>query len=147
MNFSTDKHMQKIIKEFVERYGTSGLEQALKDYENLQQEYICKNKSAVSKVKICDIYYLEIKGHKIHVHTEHGTFQKYGSLRDELKLLSMHGFVKCNQSCLVSLHKIQSLLGNDIVLTNREHLYMSRHYAPSVLIAFSRSQKQASVSL
>ena len=104
-------------------------------------QYICKTKTSVSKVKICDIYYLEIMGHHIDVHTEHGTYQKYGTLNNELKRLSPYGFTKCTQSCIVSLHKIRTVLGNEIILTNHEHLYMSRHYAPNVLMAFSSNHK------
>ena len=137
MDFSKYKHLQKTITEFIDHYGTSGLEQALELYTDMQQEYICKTKTSVSKVKICDIYYLEIMGHHIDVHTEHGTYQKYGSLNKELKQLSSFGFIKCTQSCIVSLHKIRTVLGNEIILTNHEHLYMSRHYAPSVLMTFS----------
>ena len=141
MDFSKDKNLQKTITEFLEHYGTSGLEQALLLYMDMQQDYICTTKTSVSKIKIHDIYYLEIMGHHIDVHTEHGTYQKYGTLNNELKRLSPYGFTKCTQSCIVSLHKIRTVLGNEIILTNHEHLYMSRHYAPNVLMAFSSNHK------
>lgn len=141
MDFSKDKHLQNIISEFVNHYGISGLEQAIQFYSDMQQEYICKTKSSVSKIKIFDIYYLEIFGHHIDVHTAHGIYHKYGSLNNELKSLSSYGFIKCNQSCIVSLHKIRKILDNEIILINHEHLYMSRHYAPSVLMAFSSNHK------
>ena len=139
MDFSKDKHLQKTITEFLEHYGTSGLEQALLLYMDMQQDYICTTKTSVSKIKIHDIYYLEIMGHHIDVHTEYGTYQKYGSLNKELEVLLPHGFIKCNQSCIVSLHKIRTIQGNDIILINSEQLHLSRHYAPNVLMAFSRN--------
>ena len=104
MDFSKDKYLQKTITEFIEHYGTSGLEQALQLYTYMQQDYVCTTKTSVSKIKIHDIYYLEIMGHHIDVHTEYGTYQKYGSLNKELEVLLPHGFIKCNQSCIVSLH-------------------------------------------
>jgi len=139
MDFSKDKYLQKTITEFIEHYGTSGLEQALQLYTYMQQDYVCTTKTSVSKIKIHDIYYLEIMGHHIDVHTEYGTYQKYGSLNKELEVLLPHGFIKCNQSCIVSLHKIRTIQGNDIILVSNERLYMSRHYAPNVLMAFSRN--------
>lgn len=139
MDFSKDKHLQKTITEFIDHYGTSSLEQALQLYTDMQQEYICKTKTSVSRIKICDIFYLEINGHHIDVHTGHGTYQKYGSLNKELEVLLPHGFIKCNQSCIVSLHKIRTIQCNDIILISNERLRMSRHYAPSVLMAFSRN--------
>lgn len=136
MDFSKDKHLRKTISEFLEHYGASGLEQALQLYTDMHQDYICATKTSVSKFKICDIYYLEINGHHIDVHTTHGIFHKYGSLNEELKILSSYGFLKCNQSCIVSLQKIRTIRGNSIVLISNERLYMSRHYAPNILIAF-----------
>lgn len=141
MNLSNDKHLQDTISKFIKQYGISGLDQALQAYSDMQQEYICKTKTSISKIKIYDINYLEIIGHHIDVHTEHGTYQKYGTLNNELKQLSPYGFTKCTQSCIVSLHKIRTVLGNEIILTNHERLYMSRHYAPSVLMAFSSNHK------
>lgn len=139
MDFSKDEHIQKTISDFLNRYGTSGLEQALQLYTDMKQAYICTTKTSVSKIKIHDIYYLEIMGHHIDVHTEYGTYQKYGSLNKELEVLLPHGFIKCNQSCIVSLHKIRTIQGNDIILINSERLHLSRHYAPNVLMAFSRN--------
>ena len=141
MDLSKDKHLQKTISDFIDHYGQSGLEQALQLYTDMQQEYICKTKTSISKIKIYDIYYLEIMGHHIDVHTEHGTFRKYGTLNNELKQLSAHGFIKCNQSCIVAINKIRTVLSNEIILSNHEHLYMSRHYAPNVLMAYSRNKK------
>lgn len=98
---SNDKNLQVNLFYFLNQYGKSGLEQALQLYTDMQQEYICKTKSSVSKFKISDIFYLEIIGHHIDVHTEHGTYQKYGTLNKELEVLLPHGFIKYNQSCIV----------------------------------------------
>lgn len=136
---SNDKNIQAIISEFLTQYDISDLTQALQHYTDMHQEYICKTKASISKLKISDIYYLEILEHNIAVHTEHGIYQKYGTLNNELKQLSPHGFMKCNQSCIVALDKIRTVHNNEIILTNQEHLYMSRYYAPNILMAFSRN--------
>lgn len=141
-----DTSLQSTLSSFIEKYGASGLEQALQLYTDMQQEYICKTKTSISKIKLCDIYYLEIQEHNITVHTQHGIYQKYGTLNNELKFLSQYGFIKCNQSCIVSLSKIRTTQTNDITLINNEKLHMSRKYAPKVLIAlrcknFSKNAK------
>lgn len=122
---------------FLKQYGLSGLEEALQLYSNIQKEYICKSKGAITRIRIADIYYLEIRSHTITVHTQQDTYQKYGSLTDEQKLLSPHGFMKCNQSCLVSLDKIQRIHNNTITLTNQVQLHMSQHYTPKILMGFT----------
>jgi len=133
---SLSKELQDALFTFIEQYGTIGLERALQLYTDLQQEYICKTKTSVSKIQIYDIYYLEILKHNITVHTQQGTYQKYGTLNNELKFLSPYGFVKCNQSYIVSLNKIRTVCSNYVILVNNEHLHMSRHYAPTVITAF-----------
>ena len=103
-------------------------------------EYICKTKTAVTRIKIDDIYYLKIQTHTITIHTEHGTYQKYGSLTNEQKFLAPYGFIRCRQNCLVSLPKVYSICNNTINLTNHLQLHMSQRYAPTVLASFTRSR-------
>ncbi len=129
--------LQNTLTTFLDFYGLSGLEEALSLYTGMHQEYICRTKTTISKITITDIYYLEIHTHTITVHTQHGTYQKYGSLTEEEKHLSPYGFIKCSQSCIVCLRKIRSIGDNSITLINNVQLHMSQHYAPKVLIAFS----------
>ena len=132
------KLLQDALTVFLDQYGFSGLEQALTLYSNMQSEYICKTKTTISKIKICDIYYLQIKAHTITIYTRYGYYKKYGSLTEEQRLLSPYGFMKCNQSCIVSLEKIMSIHHNSITLINNVQLHMSQHYAPNILMEFLR---------
>lgn len=140
--FSNDKIMQKKLYNFLIKYGFSGLDEAMQNYSDMQQEYIYSTRTNALKIKIQDIYYLKIHGHAIIACTEQGIFQKYGSLNNELKTLSNYGFVKCNQSCIVSLAKIKSICNSDIILTNNEIVHMSRKYAPKIITAFHNSVRR-----
>lgn len=64
--------------------------------------------------------------------------KKYGTLNQELKILSPFGFIKCIQSCITFLNKIKVIQNNDIILVDNTVLNSSRTYAPKVLTAFSR---------
>ncbi len=134
----TNKEACNTLSIFLDQYSLPALEQALHLYTNTHQAYICKTKTSISKINIYDIFYLEINKHNITVHTQDGTYQKYGSLSNELKHLAPYGFVNCNQSCIVSLNKIHTIQHMDITLINGETLHMSRKYIPRVLIAFSQ---------
>lgn len=134
----TNKNLQSNILTFIATYGKSALQEAMQQYIDGQQEYICKTKSYTSIIKICDIYYLEIKEHNITIHTNHNTYKKYGTLNHELAILSPYGFIKCNQSCIVSLSKIRTIQNNDVILINDTILHISRLYAPKLLFAFNR---------
>ncbi|MBO5179127.1 MAG: LytTR family transcriptional regulator DNA-binding domain-containing protein [Clostridia bacterium] len=99
-------HMDEIndiVKNFIEQYGVIGLKQALKNYAQTNHSYIICTKESVTKIKIDEIYYLEIEGHHIHVHTEKEKYRKYGTLNKELETLSGFRFMKCHQSYVVSV--------------------------------------------
>lgn len=132
------ENLQSDIHTFIAAYGESALRQAMQQYIDERQLYVCRTKSYIARIQIRDICYLEIVQHNITIHTVHEVYKKYGTLNQELKVLSPFGFIKCNQSCIVSLSKIKTVHNNDIILINDTVLHSSRTYAPKVLTAFSR---------
>lgn len=136
-----DTELKDTISNFLGQYGTSGLKQALQLYKNSQQEYICRTKTSISKLRISDIYYMKIRKHQITIYTQHGTYHKYGTLNNELKSLSPYGFIKCAQNCIVSLNKIRTINYTDIILINGSKVHMSKRYALTTITAFSGSKK------
>lgn len=134
--FANDQALQAELQAFYNKYGISGIKQAINLYTNMHQKYICSTKISVSKVNIGDIYYLQIQEHSISVYTQHGTYHKYGTLCKELDILAPYGFIKCNQSCIVSLNKIKTIAHDEITLIDGSKLHMSRHYARKLLLEF-----------
>lgn len=133
----TNKSLQSDILTFIATYGESALQDAMQQYIDNQQIYLYKTKSQTTKIKISDIFYLQSQQHNITIHTLHGTYRKYGTLSQELTTLYPYGFVKCTQSCIVSLSKIRTIHNNDITLIDDTVLHVSRSYAPKVLTAFN----------
>lgn len=125
------------IQSFLSAYGESALQDALQQYIDDQQIYLCKTKSQTTRIKISDIYYFQSQQHNITIHTSHGIYRKYGTLNQELKALYPYSFTKCNQSCIVSLNKIRTIQNNDIILIDNTVLHVSRSYAPKILGAFN----------
>jgi DNA-binding LytR/AlgR family response regulator len=125
-----------IVKNFIKQYGVTGLKQALENYTQKNHSYIICTKESVTQIRIDEIYYLEIEGHHIHVHTEKEKYRKYGTLNKELETLSGFCFMKCHQSYVVSLNKIKSISNNGITLINGEWIPMSRKYTSQILLAF-----------
>lgn len=130
--------LKNTISSFLMQYGILGLKQALQLYRDTQHEYICRTRTSISKINICDIYYMEIQEHHITIFTQHGTYHKYGTLNNELKALSSYGFAKCAQNRIVSLKKIQTICYNEIILINGIRIHMSKKYAITIIAAFSK---------
>lgn len=136
-NKSLQSNILTDINSFITTYGESALQEAMQQYIDNHQIYIHKTKYQTTKIKISDIYYLQSQQHNITIHTSHGTYKKYGTLSQELTTLYPYGFIKCNQSCIVSLSKIRTIQNNDITLIDDTVLHVSRSYAPKVLSAFN----------
>lgn len=135
-----DTKLNDSLSNFIEQYGTSGLKQALQLYKNTQQEYICRTRTSISKFHISDIYYMEIQEHLITIYTQHGAYHKYGTLNNELKMLSPYGFIKCAQNRIVALSKIRTINYTDIILINGTKIHMSKRYTLTTITAFSESK-------
>ena len=125
------------IQFFISTYGERALQEAMQQYIDNQQVYIYKTKSQTTRIKISDIYCLQCQKHNITIYTSHGIYRKYGTLSRELTALYPYGFIKCSQSCIVSLNKIKTIQNNDITLIDGTILHVSRSCAPKVLAAFS----------
>lgn len=140
MNWSSkiknDAEVSEMFETFLEQFGVDGLTQALQNHLDSQHQYICRTKSGVFKIKIEDILYLEIVGHSIKIHTKNDVYTKYGSLAQEAKALSRYGFLKCNQSILVSLSKIKVIEYDCVILKNGTSLRLSRTFAPKLISAY-----------
>ena len=133
----TDRTLQSDILTFIATYGESALQEAMQQYIDNQQVYFFRTKSLTTRIKISDIYCLQCQQHNITIHTSHGIYRKYGTLSQELTTLYPYGFIKCSQSCIVSLNKIKTIQNNDITLIDGTILHVSRSCAPKVLAAFS----------
>lgn len=64
-DYPFNKSQQTNLSLFLKRYGISGLMCAIQSYTDMQQEYICKTRASLSRLKINDIFYLEIQEHTI----------------------------------------------------------------------------------
>lgn len=136
-----EKNISEYIYRFIEKYGNTALIEALENYENSHQVYLCKTRTSVCRIPIFAINYIEIFGHNIIIHTDNGNFRKYGTLKNEYNQLKKFGFVKCNQSTLIPADKIQEIQGKHITLTTGDTFTLSRNCAASVICSYSKFEK------
>lgn len=67
-----------------------------------------------------DIYYVEVIKHYLIYHWKRGENRVRGSMDDAEKLLSRHGFSRCNNSFLVNLRHVQKLNASSVVVAGVE---------------------------
>ena len=84
-----------------------------------------KTADGMYRVAAQDIRYVEVRRHRIVLHTEQGDFEAWGNLRDIEKLLPQRLFSRCNQCYLVGLPHIRGVEGEE-VLVGADRLKISR---------------------
>jgi len=77
------------------------------------------------KLRISEIYYIEVLNHKLIFHTERGNYETYGQLKKMEEELKNKNFSKCNNAYLVNLrhvteiHPNHIMVGKDVVPVSR----------------------------
>lgn len=80
------------------------------------EKYVTLKGDGVSRIKLSDIYYIEITGHKRVYHTTNGDLFDWGQLNDLEKELSEYGFSRCHASYLVNLKYVRKIDGLELYI-------------------------------
>lgn len=82
-------------------------------------------KNNVRRLKLNDIYYVEINAHNIVFHTSQGEIQSYGTLKELRDKLENKNFALCNRCYLVNLRYVKLIDGYSVIVGGDE-LQISR---------------------
>lgn len=91
----------------------------------VKHDVVLTTKQGVMRLTTDDIYYVEVTGHTLRYHTGGGVVTVSGSISDAEEKLKDNDFVRCNNSYLVNLRAIKTVLGFDIRLMNGETVQIS----------------------
>jgi DNA-binding LytR/AlgR family response regulator len=108
----------------------------IKIIKQKKKEIIFTTGNGFRKEKISDIYYLEVFGHNLSVHTKKDTFTVRSSLKKIEDELSNSGFVKCNKCYLVNLDHVTNISEN-MVEVGGDWLTISRREKKNFINAFT----------
>ena len=75
---------------------------------------------AIVRVKISDVKYIEVQGHKLVYHTAGGDLKTYGSLKKTEELLADANFERCNACYLVNLKYVTAIKGYTLFIGSEE---------------------------
>ncbi|MCH5315607.1 MAG: response regulator transcription factor [Eubacterium sp.] len=115
------------------------LEKAIRKTESRQYKTIYIHaKDGVRKVRSIDVYFLEVRGHNLTVHTDNGSVDASGSLSEFEEELRPYNFSRCNSCYLVNMRAIVRIDGMSIWLRNGEELAISRRKKKEFLDDFTQ---------
>jgi DNA-binding LytR/AlgR family response regulator len=114
------------------------LERLIKSvYEEKYRSHYFLLKSGAQNLRIAvkDVISLEAFGRKVEITTADGMFQYAGKLTELLGELPDGYFVRCHQSCAVSIGKIREIDRFEAVAVNGKRIPISRQYFKAVQAA------------
>lgn len=78
------------------------------------------------KLFLKDIYYFEVQGRVVYVHSVDGTFAYYERIGALEKALQGKGFFRCHKSFLVNLRHVDTYNREEILLENGEKIFVAK---------------------
>ncbi|WRS30951.1 LytTR family DNA-binding domain-containing protein [Actinomycetaceae bacterium MB13-C1-2] len=93
--------------------------------------------SALHRVNVPDIVYVESKKHQNIVHTLSETFSYTGALRDLEQQLSGKGFYRINSYYLANLQHVRGIVGQDAKMSGGDLLRISRARRKEFMMALT----------
>lgn len=79
-----------------------------------EKEVIVQSSGTITRLRVSQILYVEIRDHLLIYHTDQGKIESWGKLADAEAELADHHFARCSSSHLVNLRHVISVVGNDV---------------------------------
>ncbi len=103
----------------------------------ISRDLTVKTANGMSRLKINDIYYVEVIKHKLIFHTVFGPVESWGTLVTTEKMLPKLNFSRCNVCYLVNLRHVQAV-DRETVIVSGEPLKISRARKREFLMDLAR---------
>lgn len=109
------KFLQKPVKDFqlLQVLNTVIEEKQKED----QKFFINKTNARIDKIYYSEIKYIETFGRHTLIHTVHGVYESYITMRNHLKLLENSGFVQSHSGYIVKFEFYKEYIGKDSIAT------------------------------
>ena len=91
-----------------------------------EETYLTLNyRGGVQKIRISDLYYVEVRDHDLIYHTKDGNLMIRGTMREAEENLKEESFFRCNKAYLVNLEYVDGFENGDALVAG-ERLMVSR---------------------
>lgn len=96
-------------------------DKALAHIAKREKSVLCvKTAVGIAKVVVSDIYYVEVSGRYVTLHTVSGAIEMHESMKNVEQQLSGDKFIRCDNSFLVNLAYVTRIDANSAIVAGRE---------------------------
>ncbi|MBQ8136388.1 MAG: response regulator transcription factor [Clostridia bacterium] len=116
-----------IVKPMQYNFFSAKMQRAVKKLSTEQRvKLLIKTNEKTVRLFADEIVYVNIYNHMLTFHTEEENVSTRGTMKDVLETLNNGSFAMCNKSCVVNLNHVQSIEGDEVVLTGGIRQQISR---------------------
>lgn len=102
------------------------LSRAISKMKKHEETYITLSyRGGVQKIRVSDLYYVEVQDHDLIYHTKDGNLVIRGTMREAEESLKEESFFRCNKAFLVNLFYVDGFTDGDAIVAG-ERLLVSR---------------------
>lgn len=102
------------------------LNRAISKMKKHKESYITLSyRGGVQKIRVSDLYYVEVRDHDLIYHTKDGNLEIRGTMREAEETLKEESFFRCNKAYLVNLFYVDGFDNGDAIVAG-ERLLVSR---------------------
>lgn len=116
-----------LLKPVTEKELSQVLDYARKEKEKRQNCVLVRVLKETKRIPINEIYYIEMYGHRMLIHTRTEVLETRISLKEFIKALGT-GFCQIHKSYMISLEHVKNYKNDSIQLENGDELPLSRNY-------------------
>lgn len=110
-----------LVKPVAYKYFALKLKRALELRSRVQSAELVLNVSeGTKKLRLDEVYYLEVMDHELIYHTAKGDFHERRSIKEMDEKLSPYGFVRVSNSFLVNMKHLESVSGSSVLVRGCE---------------------------
>ncbi len=81
-----------------------------------EKEILVRSSTKITRLRISQIYYIEIRDHLLIFHSDQGNLDAWGNLSEMEQDLAGYDFVRCSSSYLVNLRYVLAVEGNTVIV-------------------------------
>lgn len=107
-----------------------------------KQVVIFSTENGKKPLSVQDIVYVEVRSHKLTVHTNSGILEANGNLKDIELRIAEYGFIRIHQSYLVNYRFIDVIKQKCVVLDNEDVLPLGRGRYENVKLTMMRFSRE-----
>ena len=91
-----------------------------------EQQLVVNHGGEIVRISTAQVFYIEVRGHKLSYHTDMGVLTENGSLTKLEETLKVNNFMRCNACYLVNPRHIASIKKYTVFMDNGDELNISQ---------------------